>query len=186
MRHWSWLMKLATGTLALNANSFTVPADVNGTSIEGIWFQDATGVQIQPVQFLDPVKLFKLRFDTPQTGAPMYWTFIGSTIHVYPTADAAYTYNVLYSSTITVLVADIDVPVIPEEYDEILVWGALARAAFRQNNWLTRDYADQQRVALVNRMMAAEEMNQRQNPDEVEQTGIWQSPDPLRDFWSWR
>jgi hypothetical protein len=103
---------------------------------------------------------------------------------VYPTADQTYTYTLLYAQRVVMLAADGDQPLVPENYDDILVWGAVARSALRQNNWLTRDFADQQKLALINKLMASEEMHQRQTADEVETTGIWSSPDPLRDFWS--
>lgn len=186
MRRWSWLMTTSTGTLSAGFTAIALNAAVNG-SIEGIWFTDSTGAQVRPVKYLEPVKLAAYTNDSAVTGPPRYWTLMGTNIVVWPVADANYTATYLYSSVVLDMVADGDTPfLLPKDFDDILVWGAVSRQAVRQNNWLTRDYADQQREKLINRMLAAEGMTQRQTPDEVEATGIWSQPDPLRDFWPWR
>lgn len=61
------------------------------------------------------------------TGAPSFWYVYGNTIRVYPTPDAAYTVNLRYLREPTTLSADADVPEIPSEFEEILVYGPLYR-----------------------------------------------------------
>lgn len=55
---------------------------------------------------------------------PRYWTFYGSTITVFPKPDQGYVVRLRYIKKPTALTADADVPVIPSEFEEMLIYGA--------------------------------------------------------------
>ena len=58
---------------------------------------------------------------------PMFWYEYANVPYIFPQADQVYTLTLRYLKTPTELSADADVPQIPEEYQELLVLGALSR-----------------------------------------------------------
>lgn len=58
---------------------------------------------------------------------PFAWYEFANTIYLLPAAGQAYTLQLRYIKVPTELSADADVPVIPEEFQELLVLGALWR-----------------------------------------------------------
>lgn len=60
--------------------------------------------------------------DTANT--PSYWYVYGNTISVYPEPDQAYTVRLRYIKEPTALSGDADVPEIPSEFEELLIYGA--------------------------------------------------------------
>ena len=61
--------------------------------------------------------------DNDTAGTPRYWTLYGDTIEVYPKPDQAYTLKLRHTRRPTELSADADVPELPKEFEEILVYG---------------------------------------------------------------
>lgn len=59
---------------------------------------------------------------------PQYWRVFNGEILVYPNSDALYDMKLKYIKTPTELVADADVPEVPEAFGELLVLGAYKRA----------------------------------------------------------
>ena len=95
-----------------------------------------------PLKYLDPRHYF-----SAIEGQKVYrYTQIGNTIHFYlpkenmcngdgPEPDQFYTLKIYYLAKPVKLVNDTDVPLIPAEYGEILVLGALTRAERRRGNY---------------------------------------------------
>lgn len=61
-------------------------------------------------------------------GTPRFWYMVGNTINVYPKPDQAYTLTLRFIKRPTELSADADVPEVPKEFEELLVYGASYRA----------------------------------------------------------
>lgn len=72
--------------------------------------------------------------------APQHWYLYGNTINLYPVPDKAYTLTLRYIKEPTALSADADVPEIPSEFEEILIYGALYRI------WEEKDRLDKAAV----------------------------------------
>ncbi len=181
MRRWKWLEARTTVGIVQGFSAVT-PSATDIRNIDRVYIADLQGNDFlltwKPTQWVVE-KQHRFNQVTDQA-PPRYWTQFAGQILVYPIPDASYTLQIDYVKNVTALVADIDVPLVPEAYDDILVWGAVARGAVRQNNWLTRDFASQQRQQVVNEMLAEYAKDQTQNADEVEQTGIWSSGMPWR------
>lgn len=74
------------------------------------------------------------------SGQPESWTMISNKFYIYPTPDQVYTLDTRFIKTPTALTSDSDVSDVPEEFQELLVLGAAARALERD------DYPDEAAV----------------------------------------
>ena len=175
LRRWQWLQGEATFATVAGTSSYTPGALRN---LDSVRVADAQGneqyMEYKPINFvLDKLHRFNQLTDR---GAPRYWTWFQQKVYLYPIPDAVYTVQYEFVSNITAMASAGDTTLMPEAYDEILVWGAAARGFVRQNNWLQRDFAQSQRQALLNAMLAEYGKDQTQNSDEVEWSGMWNSP----------
>lgn len=174
MRRWKWLEATTTAATVAGTSAYT-PVATDIRNYDAVRAADSQGNEVyldpRPTQWVrEQLQRYPLVVDR---APPRYWARWAGQIILYPIPDAVYTLTIDYVRNVTAMVADGDTPSIPEAYDDILVWGAVARSAVRQNNWLTRDFAVQQKESLLSRMEAEEGIEQRQGPIEVEWTGFW-------------
>jgi hypothetical protein len=97
--------------------SYSLPADF--AKIRSI---HDTGRQVEMVS----VGLRQIDRSAVTSGAPIYYAIDGSNLHLWPTPDQAYTLETRYWKLPAQLVADSDVPTIPADYHNLLVYSANA------------------------------------------------------------
>lgn len=85
-------------------------------------------------------------------GTPTDWYEFGGNIKLYPTPDQVYTITLRYLKTPTELSADADVPQIPEEFQEILVLGALKRCLEFNDQYDQSAFVDVSMARLIDQM----------------------------------
>ena len=68
------------------------------------------------------------RSDNQSSGEPIYWTVDGPNIHVFPSPDGVYNLEFRYWKLPAALSQDTDVPILPDEYQALLIYWALKRA----------------------------------------------------------
>ena len=89
-------------------------------------------------------------------GVPTYYYLWENVVYVYPTPDDAYTISVRYIKTPTTL-ESADQPDIPEEFQEVVMLGALYRAMQTNDNFdqsvVIKSQFDTQVVDMVKRLM---------------------------------
>ena len=112
-----------------------------------------------PLKYLAPEKYF-----AAYEGQKVYrYTQIGNTIHFYLpkdyecdeddlVPDEFYTIKLYYEAKPVKLVNSTDVPLIPAEYGEILVLGALVRAERRRGNYDFAQIFDNHKAELITNM----------------------------------
>lgn len=123
-------------TLRFMESSTTLTATI-GSAVAGTLpadYQIAIDLRITaPVNYaklLLPIDYKELdSYNPAQTtnGVPSYWYEFGTSISTDVPAVSALTYTLRYYRTPTELLADADVPVIPSEFQEVLVLGAFKR-----------------------------------------------------------
>jgi hypothetical protein len=124
---WLWsqqewpFKKNALANLTVTAGDSTPTMPTGVTVVNRIYNQSGT-----EVFYLTPDQFDDLYTNQPNTGVPANWTMINSQVYLGPTPDGAYTFKIAYESRMTPLVANTDTPLIPSEYHNILITGALS------------------------------------------------------------
>lgn len=120
------------------------------------------------------------------TAEPYCWTWQFNKIWFYPTPDQVYTVTIDYIIEPPDLASGTDVPVLPLPYHDILRWGAVEHFAYRQRDWLGRQFAEQKKATLLAEMKGEYQVKQRQTGSHVKRTGRYsnRSPWPYGVSWS--
>lgn len=112
-----------------------------------------------PLKYVAPREYF-----AAYKGMKVYqYTVIGNTVHYYlpkepcdqideNNPDSYYTLKLYYLAKPQKLTESTDVPLIPSEYGEILIYGALARAERRRGNYDFAQIYDNQKAELITNM----------------------------------
>lgn len=173
-RRWEWLQGTFLGELTIPGTVvYTLPL-TDMRNLDAVWVTDGQDNQFA-ITYIEPLKLLDLSQDRTafNLGAPRHWSFWNGQLWLYPTPDAVYSLTIAYTKNVTPLVAPGDTPWIPEAYDDALVWGSVARLAYRLRDWLGREFAQTEVTRVMNEMRSEYNLKQRQTADEVEATGIW-------------
>ncbi len=98
---------------------------------------------------------FDAKYPAPtDEGTPSYWTVYGDDLLVYPVPDATVnTLTLKYLKSATTLTDDSDVPEIPEEYQEVLITGALYRIFQSDDQYAEAMNTKDEHTALVEDML---------------------------------
>lgn len=82
--------------------------------------------------------------DLSETGSPVYWyTTDGTTIAVHP-ANTDHTIKVTYVKVASRLTKDEDEPIVPEDYQDVIVDGAVAKAYKPSDNFEAMQFVRQE------------------------------------------
>jgi len=120
MEDWPFLIATATGAAPLTVNDLGV--------VQGV--RTATHVPLMAVDYREVAQDFT---DLTVTGSPRcYYLTAGQTIAVFPVNTQSIT--VRYYRVPADLSADADVPVVPARFHELIVLGALRRAALEESD----------------------------------------------------
>ena len=168
-RRWKWLeAQNSTLTTTVGNSIYTIPL-TDMRTLDAVRLTESDGVTthyITPFQEQDLRSLYHR--DLGQNGLPRGWTQYAGKLWLWPTPDQIYTVTFDYIKNITPMVSSTDTTLVPENYDDILVWDTVIRLAIRQRDWLTRNFAIQEREALELAMIAEMQMLNRQDSDTVE------------------
>ena len=119
---WPFLETTSTGAAPLTISDLASVITVT----------DTDGVVLEPIQY-DPIRRV-VNGDLSTTGsAAFYYLTGGSVVNAYPVPSASIT--VRYRKKPTDLSAAGDLPLVPDEYRDIIALGALRRAAIDNQAW---------------------------------------------------
>lgn len=102
---------------------------------------------------------------------PARWTIIDQSLHILPVPDGVYTIDIDYVITPPELLNPTDISLWPDDYDDILVWGAIRSLAYRERDWLGRNFAQTEFETRLSRMNEEYMVRQRQTSSEVIRSG---------------
>lgn len=178
-RRWPWLRRQATVPLPAQASSADLLLiadlrDVDAIHIEG--FEDPVFIEVENFR--------AYRYaDNRSRGRPQAWTLTPDRIEVWPSADRDYELVVDYIAAAPRLVSEFDVPVIPEQHHDVLVYGAAARMAIRERDTDQRQLMAAEYERALARLRAASNVRQRQSSAQVKSSGMY---DSAIQYWGWR
>lgn len=117
--------------------------------------------------------------DNTTRSTPQYWSIIANQLHFWPYADQAYTLNIDYIFQPVDLANPTDIPALPPQFHDVIVWGAARTIARRQRDLYSEQIADAEFTQRVKAMSSAFKLRQRQTSSKVKKSGYWQ---PRRRF----
>lgn len=145
----SFMEQIFSGTVPEGSAMFGYPTDL--ALLQGLVLTAPDGKQRTLDNSYLPWRDFNRLYPTPANndpGAPIHWTsYAGNMILSRPT-DKEYTIDIYYVKKPAKLLADMDVPAIPEEFAELILLGAYIRIAKRNEDtdlaqMALQDYAGQ-------------------------------------------
>lgn len=132
-RLWSkepWTFKLAVASYTLGSGQSTVALG-NFLRIVSVW-DDTTTPGYSEMDAIRPQDLYDNA--TRTSGTPIGFTVIGDNIRFLAPASSQRTYTVLGELKFQLLVDDSDEPLIPEEFHQVLVHGAISEGLRLEND----------------------------------------------------
>lgn len=178
MMRWPFLEAQDSSLVTVaGTNAYTLPM-ANWRNLDAVRLQITATQEYDNLQYLDVQSFRDYEHIDRDTTTPYYWTFYANQLHLYPYPDNAYSVVIDYITEPADLVLDTDVPVIPVPYHDVLVWGAVESLAYRERDWLGRQFAEAKKEGMISRMKEEYLVKQRQSGSHVKKSGYWQTQLP--------
>jgi len=131
-----FMEKPFSGSLPANNRIFEYPADLQ--VLQSAVITDPAGATRDITGLMVPYKIFNQLYPNPATGEAgpiVAWTSYGGKMYTSRPIDLPYKMDVFYIKKPDVLEDDIDIPELPEEFQELLVLGAFKRVLQRNEDY---------------------------------------------------
>jgi len=125
---WNFKISVASYSLAQNATTASLGSFQRVIAV----FDDTISPLYRPVEAMRPADFYS--WATRSAGIPVGFTVIGDNIRFDAPASSARTYTVIGELEFTELVNDSDVPLIPAEFHQTLVHGAISEGLRLEND----------------------------------------------------
>jgi hypothetical protein len=160
---YDWNFKYTTATLTYSSSTATYAISTSiGTDVDSIQFiLDSNG------DMLERKSLYQLKTQRATTGSPLRYAEVGTNIILDPVPTASGTLTVYYQKALTTLVNSTDTPLIPTNWQGVLVELAYAKALLYDDDSRTITVFN-----LANKMLRDMKVSQNMNVDEVSRFGI--------------
>lgn len=152
--------------------------DINSIAwlfLDAVRIEDDSTQQYYDLDYCEPQEFRDMEHVDRDYATPAYWTFINQELRFYPVPDQTYTIRIDYIAQPLDLAAGSDVPKIPIIYHDLLVWGAIAEIAYRERDWLGRQFAQQEYQLRYKQMQEEYLLRQRQTSSHVKESGCFGS-----------
>lgn len=169
MRRWPFLEASATTTATVGSETVSLASMTDLARPEAIRLTSGTEGW-GDLEYVERGRLRNWLASDLDQATPTCWTFHAGAILLYPRPERAYTVTVDYKKRPTYSSVAI---VFPEEYQDVLVWGAIARMAFRQREYNAAGYAEAQYKDHLGEMVADYGIEQRQASRQVGHSDVW-------------
>lgn len=167
-RRWTWTQETATVVTVANTATVAMPTDWLYTG----WFQPANSTTPK-IQWLDDQHPELRPEFTTRTGAPTtvrpwegLWIF-------QPTPDAVYTWTLYYYKRSSQMTQDADLPLIPQDERDVLIYGALIRAAEMDRSFEGAQYYQAQYERALSKMRQRDGIRHQQQVAKAPMPGAW-------------
>lgn len=116
------------------------------------------------------------------SGVPEYWTIVGSELHIWPLPDKKYKIMLDFVTKPVALATEATNIQVPDSHADILVWGVIMAATFRERDWEGHNFARQMYAEYLAEMLAQWGQQQRQTSAQVVDSGFYDEYD-IEDPW---
>jgi len=131
-----FMEKIFSGSLPSDNYIFEFPPDLQ--VLQSAVISDPDGSQRDITKLMIPYKLFNQLYPTPilnEAGPIVAWTSYAGKMYTSRPIDLPYKMDVSYIKKPALLEDDLDVPEVPEEFQELLVLGAFKRVLQRNEDY---------------------------------------------------
>lgn len=177
-----WTFALSSSTKACTIGSATVAFDATLATTQRIDAVRITGTAgaTDPFEldYIEPPVMRQYLHDNVVTGRPRFWTRRGQNLELYPIPDAAYPLTIDTVTNPANAANEAALVIIPDSHIDILVYGVIMQATFRERDWDGHNMARQMYAELFTEMLAQYGMQQRQQSTHVTSSGQWEAYDP--------
>jgi hypothetical protein len=178
MNRWKFLEKQDKSlTTVAGTDSYTLPF-TDWRNLDAVRIEVTANQQFNNLNYKPEQQFRELQHIDRDQSTPYFWTYMNNKLMFYPVPDNAYIVTIDYTYEPPDLVADTDVPVIPQPYQDILVWGAVEYMAMRERDWLGRQFAQQKAQTLIQQLKEEYFLKQRQTASHVAKSGYWETQLP--------
>ena len=146
--------KIFSGTVPEGSTMFRYPTDLS--QAQGHVLTAPDGAQRSLDSSYLSWREFNVAYPTPagnKPGSPTHWTSYGGNIILSCPTDKEYTMDIYYIKKPVKLLADTDIPEIPEEFSELILLGAYIRIAKRNEDTDLAQMAIQDYAGQLNKLV---------------------------------
>lgn len=129
---------------------------------------------------LTPTRLREVDSSAASTGKPRLYALSGAGVMLYPTPDAAYNMMLRYYALPALMVADTDVPAIPEDYHSSLTFYAIQRCYEREDDAQMGQYWEGRWLAALADMRADVKFPSADGPRRID--SMWPTEPSMPQF----
>ena len=123
-------------------------------AIERVVVREPQGQTWEPLVKIDDWNMFE-RQDDDEDAFPAYYSRRGNEFILWPVPDEEYEVKVKYQQTLSDLQAS--GPGVPQEWHEVILWGAVSRGFFILGDWARGKEAQMQQTIYLNTLKTQEE-----------------------------
>ena len=137
-------------------NAYALPTDSD--AIQKVVLRFAEGDPWEPLIKISDWNMFSLSADTKDEGVPTHYARRGDNFILWPVPDDEYSVSVKYLKTL----ADIQSsgPEAPQEWHEVVLWGAISRGFFARGDWARGTSAQNQQAIYLQALDTEEDREQ--------------------------
>lgn len=178
-QRWPWHEKFDNSlSTSYNQNIYSLASLTDLRSIDAVRLEQTAFQNYLNLDYTEPQEMRRHEHMDRLPAPPSKWSIIDENLHLWPYPDGTYTIDIDYIITPPELLLPTDTSVWPDDYDDILVWGAVRSIAYRERDWLGRNFAQQEFETRLIRMQQEVQVRQRQTDSHVKR-GHWIQSAPL-------
>ena len=136
-----------TFTTTAGTDSYDIPADSD--AVQRVVIQGPTDTDWEPLTKIDDWNMFEKPDDEDQD-RPSHYSRRNNQFILWPNPDDAYTVRVKYLRTLDDIQSS--GPEVPQEWHEVILWGAIARGFFADGDWTRGNQAQQQQATYITQL----------------------------------
>lgn len=179
IQRWPFLEAQDTSiSTVAGTTGYSVAGIANLREIDAVRIEVTALQQYDTLNYMDPQEFRDMEHIDRDQSTPFFWTFINQTLRFYPVPDQVYTVTIDYVLAPADLAVGSDVPLLPSVYHDVLVWGAIESLAFRERDWLGRQFAQGKKEEMLKHMAEEFAVRQRQTASHVKKSGYWNTQLP--------
>lgn len=178
-RRWWWLEKrdqttiqTIIGTPNYNTTGITDLREINEVRIQG---NPATVQNSFDLRYMPPTEMHANVHMWRDNGIPEYWSQAGNQLWLWPYPDLVYQTVIDYIYQPPDLVNSTDIPVMPVQFHDVLIWGAIRELTFRERDVFNHRTADGIFQDALMQMRKEQGVRQRQSSRYVGRSGLYDS-----------